>query len=207
MKSISNLLKKPFSKPLICGLLFILFLPETAFADAGVPMIFLSYPVMAVALIPIILIESLIIFRVTKVTYKKAIYSSGIANAVSTLAGFPLSWAFLFFLEMITTGFRCGPGFDTVQNTIITVIVEAAWLCPWENNLYWLVPTAFIINLIIAFFVSVLIEKFITGLYFKKDNLNKKVIRKAVIISNTVSYALLIILSLGYLTLAIKSHP
>lgn len=53
----------------IVSSLVLLFIPLSAYANAGVPMIFISYPVMLLSLIPIILIESLIFSKKLKINY------------------------------------------------------------------------------------------------------------------------------------------
>lgn len=182
------------------GIVFFLFLllpPSIASANAGVPMIFLTFPVMIFALIPIILIEAGILKKFLKITYKKAFLSFGLANLVTTIIGFPLSWGLLLVLELLTTGGSCGPGFHNIGTSIITVIVEAAWICPWEEHLFWMVPIAFIICLIIAFLISVWIEYLIIKRIFK--NFDNKKVKKIVIIANSITYGLLIVLNLVYL--------
>jgi hypothetical protein len=189
-------------KRILTTIFVVLLFPAAAHANAGVPMIFLSYPVMLIALLPVIFIETSIFKKVVTLPYKNALVSNGVANAISTLAGFPLAWGFLLAIELITTGGSCGPGFSTLPKSIITVIVEAAWLCPHEDHLYWLVPTAFIISLIVAFFISLLIEYYINKRFHKDQDKGR--IRKAVYLANISSYALLVSLSVGYLVFSIS---
>jgi len=176
---------------------FLLIVPSIASADAGVPMIFLTFPAMLFALIPIILIEAVIISKFLKIGFKKTVVPSGIANIATTILGFPLSWGLLLCLELLTTGGGCGPGFANLGKSVITVIVESAWICPWEDQLFWLIPVAAIICFIVAFFVSVFFEYLILKRIFK--NFDKLLVKKTVWIVNLTSYALLIILSLVYL--------
>lgn len=140
-------------------LMICLLLPSPVWAKAGVPMIFLSFPVMLVALLPIIFLEGCIYKRKLETAFKDSLSSSAAANALSTLGGFPLAWGLLLIVELITTGGRCGPGFDTLPKTIWTAIVESAWLCPWQDPLYRLIPVAFINSLVVAFFLSVSMER------------------------------------------------
>lgn len=189
-------------KYILRSIFLVLFFPVASHANAGVPMIFLSYPVMLIALLPIIFIETGIFKKVVAIPYKNALISNGVANAISTLAGFPLAWGFLLAIELITTGGRCGPGFGTLPKSIITVIVEAAWLCPHEDHLYWLVPTAFIISLIVAFFVSLLIEYYINRRFHREHDKGR--IQKAIYLANISSYSLLVSLSVGYLVFSIS---
>ena len=168
------------------SILIVLLFPIVAYANAGVPMIFLSYPVMLIALLPVIFLETGIFKKVVTIPYKNALVSNGVANAISTIAGFPLAWGFLLAIELISTGGSCGPGFSTLPKSIITVIVEAAWLCPHEGHLYWLIPIAFIISLIVAFFISVLIEYYINRRFHREHDKGR--VLKAVSLANISSY-------------------
>lgn len=194
-------MRKKLKNILIILGVFLLISPSVALANAGVPMIFLSFPVMLFALIPIILIEARVLKKILEITYKKAIVPSGVVNLVTTIIGFPLSWGLLLGLELLTTSGSCGPGFSNIGTSIVTVIIESAWICPWENYLYWLIPVAFIISLIVAFFVSVLVEYLILKKIFK--DFDKQKIKKGVWIANFVSYSFLVILSLIYLFVSI----
>lgn len=153
-------------------------------------MIFISFPFMLAALVPVICIEALIFSRKLAISYKKALYINALSNSASTFLGFPLAWGLLFLMELITTGFSCGPGFSTVSSSIITVIVEAAWLCPHENHLYWLIPAALIISLCVALFVSIVVEYLAVISMFKE--LDRPAVRRAIIVCNMISYTLLI---------------
>jgi len=204
MKSIIKYSGFSFFKKL-SGVLLIITMPVGAYANAGVPMIFISYPLMLCSLLPVIIIETIIFSKITEISYEKSIRSSGISNSVSTLAGFPLAWLFLLFIEIVTTGGRCGPGFDTARNSMITVIVEAAWICPWDEQLYWMIPSAFIISLIVAFLISILIEYLINKKIYKEYD--RKVIRRATVYSNIFSYGFLLIISIAYLVNSLyKNH-
>lgn len=179
--------------------------PLPAFADAGIPMIFLTFPAMLIALVPVILIETFVIHKALEIPYKKALIPNSVANLASTVAGFPLAWGLLLGLELLTTGGGCGPGFGTISSSILTVILESAWLCPWEDHLYWLMPVAFINCLIIAFFISIWIEYFVMKKMLKEHD--KAKIKKATYKANLVSYALLIILNIVFLAFNIlKNH-
>lgn len=179
------------------------FLPTIAYANAGVPMIYLSYPVMLMALIPIVLFESFLCAKLMQLTIKKSILPCTVANTTSTVAGFPLAWGLLLGLESITTEFSCGPGFDTTFKSVITVIVEAAWLCPWEEQLFWMIPIAFVISLLVAFFLSLLIEFLILRKFHK--NFKKREVWKATYLSNLSSYAILVLLSFVYLGISVPN--
>lgn len=75
----------------LAGLLFVLN-PALAHADAGVPMIFLTFPSMILALIPIVLIEAGIFTWLLHIKYHQTILPSLFGNLASTIIGIPLSW-------------------------------------------------------------------------------------------------------------------
>ena len=181
-----------------CLLLAILVtLPFPAYANAGIPMIFLTFPAMLIALLPIVFIEAVVINRTIAIPFRKIFIPCGIANAVSTIIGFPLAWSLLLGLELLTIRGNCGPGFETFLSSITTAIFESAWLCVWEKQLHWMIPVAFINCLIVAFFISVLVEYFV----FRKLLVGQEIsnIKKATYKSNLMTYSLLIVLNLAYL--------
>ena len=183
-------------KSILCLLLILLIAIPFVVSDAGVPVIFITLPIMSIALIPIILIESFVLRHYIKFNFKKIVFPVGIANAATVIIGYPLSWGLLLVIELITTGGGCGPGFDTIGKSILTVLLESAWLCPWEDQLYWTLPIAIIIGLVVAFFISVYVEYFIIKRFFKKE---KQKMKKAVWVANIISYTILILFSLIYL--------
>src|SRR5580698_6792977 len=82
-------------------LLVLLALPVKA--DAGVPMLFVTWPGMLVALIPVIVIEAWIMKRRLKLAVGEALRLTGIANAASAIVGIPLAWLALAGLELVST--------------------------------------------------------------------------------------------------------
>jgi Na+-translocating ferredoxin:NAD+ oxidoreductase RnfD subunit len=86
------------------------------------------------------------------------------------------------------------------QHLTVALIVEAAWLCPWESQLHWMIPVAFIVCLLVAFFLSLLIEFPILKMFYKDKD--KATVWKATFIANALSYMILVPLSLVYLWIA-----
>jgi len=44
--------------------------------------------------------------------------------------------------------------------SIYSVTAQAPWLIPYEDKLYWMIPSAMLILLVPTFFMSVLVEQF-----------------------------------------------
>src|SRR6266536_1309802 len=71
-------------------------------ADIGVPMIFVQWPLMICALLPVIAIEALVVRKRLALSYGRAFAGAAQANVVSTLAGVPLAWGLMLLLELAT---------------------------------------------------------------------------------------------------------
>ena len=189
------------------GFLMIMFYSRSAYADAGVPMIFITYPAMLLALIPIILIEAVIIERQLRLGFGKTIRCVGIANAASTIVGFPLTWFVWAAFEMafIHGGYLLykfhfiGEGFSPADTwgRILSVILFTPWLVADEQHIYWMIPAAAIVGFIPAFFVSVWIERSILRRLCK--TIDKPVIDRTTWTANVVSYMLLFIIAVAWL--------
>jgi len=180
-----------------------LVLPTVCFADMGIPVIIISYPAMAVALLAIIPVEAFLLKKYlnqdgndSRHGIGRYVKASASANIVSTLLGFPLAWLFLFLVEMITiplAGAAHRIGFDGLDITLFTNLLAWAWLGPGGDGsgTYVLIFIAWVINLILAFFLSVWAESYIVGKFFKE--IEKEKLKKAVLKVNLISYSLLIV--------------
>ncbi len=174
----------------IYTLLLLLIVPVPLYANAGIPTIIVSYPLMLIALIPIIFIEALFFTSKMEVKFKSSLVALSVSNAATTILGIPLNWSLLLLFELLITGGSCGPGFDNPIYGIITLIVEAAWLCPWEHELFdLLLPLVFIVNFVTAFFISVFVESKIHKKFYK--DLEYKKIKKITQQANILSYSIL----------------
>ncbi|MBY0369714.1 hypothetical protein K2X33_03445 [bacterium] len=162
--------------------------PAVASANAGVPMIFLGLPFALIALIPICAIEVFYFQKTWKFPAKKLAMPVVVANLVSTLIGYPLSWLMLLGLQLAVGGGSAW-GLNTVWNKIAAFTLQAAWLIPYEGDLGWLIPAAGLVGLIPAYFLTVWFEY---GVYRRfpflaqQPNLKAKTWR-----ANTLSYSLL----------------
>ena len=134
--------------------------PKAAWANIGVPMIFVTMPAMLIGLLPVIGIEAYVIKNKLNLLPKKAVISSAVANAISTIIGVPLTWGALVLLQMITGG-DGAHGLQTFFQKFLAVTWQAPWLIPYESDLDWMVPTAMLVLLVPFFFVSWRVEYFI----------------------------------------------
>ena len=147
---------------------------------------------MVAALIPIVLIEALVFRHRLDLNYKQSLLGSAAGNAISTVAGVPLSWG-LMFLVLIGASFidlslplkwQHSPA-----GALAYVVLNAAWLAPFETHLNWMIPTALAVLLIPSYFFSVLIEFYICKQVWKNTDRNQ--LRQAVRAANGITYGIL----------------
>ena len=165
-------------------LISVLIVPSFASANAGIPLIAIFfnigfiYPL--IALIAVILIETIILKIILKINYSKALIYSLSANIASTIAGVIVYGGF-WYLPMIF-----GNG---VAMTILYPFLYLVWIPPDASITY--IITQILISLVVAFLLSVFIEYFILKLFLK--SFDRKLIRKSAWITNLISYVILAI--------------
>ena len=141
--------------------LFTFLLPGIAYANAGVPMLFLAMPAFAISLLPIIAIEAIYLSKSMDLNIGRAARTAGISNFVSTIIGIPLTWFILVALQMITGG-GSAYGIDSIFGKILAVTWQAPWLIPYEKDLDWMISVAGVVLLVPFFFASWWSEYFVS---------------------------------------------
>ncbi len=171
----------------IC-ILFTFSLPTLAYANIGLPMIFITLPWMVVSLIPVIAVEGHICSRRLDLSPGTAIKVTTASNLASTFIGIPITWGLLVALQMLTGG-GGSHGIDTVLRKLLAVTWQAPWLIPYEKEFFWMVPSAGLVLMIPYFFTSWLVEYQVARrLLPEKD---RKDVKRSVLYANLASYALL----------------
>ncbi len=181
----------------------LLFSPTIAHADAGVPMLALIWPASWALFVPIVAIEAWVARRIVNLDWKTCIKTVGIANALSTLIGIPLTWGALVIIEMILSHGGRAYGIDTLAGKIIAVTIQAPWLIPYESDLGWMIPAASMVLLIPFFFASVFIERWVFGL---KREIDKTKIKSWSWRANLLTYGLLQAILVCFLIYGITKH-
>ena len=166
-------------------------------ADAGIPMIALTLPLMLILLIPVVVIEAILCKRWLKLTNWEAMNSNAVANLVSTIFGVPLAWAIMLGLQ-----FAAIASVDRRTNllnsnsplaTAVVFLLHSAWIGPAEGNNAWWIPAATLVLLVPFFFVSYGIEYFVMAYMIGMpaggpENLAYSRVRGAVRNANLVTY-------------------
>jgi hypothetical protein len=73
-------------------------------ADAGIPMIALTFPLMLILLIPVIVTEGFLCKKWLGLSTWEAMKSNAVSNLASTIVGVPLAWAIMLGVEFATLG-------------------------------------------------------------------------------------------------------
>jgi hypothetical protein len=127
--------------PVLISLTLVALFASPAYANMGLPMIAVMWPLMILALLPIIAVESYVIWSRLSLSAGHAAAVTTVANAVSTIVGTPVAW-FLMLLTPLTR--------------------RAAWHLPFneenEGQYDWVVPTSALVLLVPFFFASWFIE-------------------------------------------------
>jgi len=167
-------------------------------ADAGVPMIILTWPAMVVLLIPVIVIEGLLCKRWLGLKTWQAIKTNAVSNLASTIIGIPVAWAVMLAIEFGSMGLvsesKALQGWHSPIANVIFVLFSSAWLNPDLGEAAWVIPAATLVLLIPFFFASYWIEyRIFRRMVGRPDgeepNLSYPRIRTAVRNANLVTYA------------------
>lgn len=160
-------------------------------ADIGVPMIFPQVILMGFALLPVVLIETIVVRKRIMMPFSTALKHVGMANLCTTIIGVPLAWGVMLILDLVCTHGGEAWGINTPVQKLAAVTLQAAWLVPYEDELHWMIPAAATVLLIPCFLVSVLIERWILIRLWKGQD--RVAVRSAVLQANAWSYLLLAI--------------
>ncbi|PIP49469.1 MAG: hypothetical protein COX13_03875 [Caldiserica bacterium CG23_combo_of_CG06-09_8_20_14_all_35_60] len=150
---------------------YFLLMPTIVYADAGIKLTSNSLLEMLIILLLIIYIEALVYKSILKVNIKNTLLPSAISNLVSMIAGIPallLVDPYLYF-----------PLSRTLKKLFPALLIPYSYL-------------DIVFNLIVAFFISVLIEYFIVKQFFKSVSTSK--IKTGVWVGNIITYIMLFVI-------------
>ena len=187
-------------KALFGSLLAVAFLlsPATACADAGVPMLPVTYPLILLFLVPVIAIEVFYIQWRLRTRWRNTIIATTIANTLTMLMGYPLIWILLASLQFHSTDFL-----NQTHSAVFIMILTAAWPTPGYGA-DWEILAAFVILLVPAFQLSAFVEGILLSRFrwLRSDRRSTH----TVWVANVLSYCFLAIAGCIVLWWKIK-HP
>jgi len=169
----------------------------------------LAYPILLGMLVFVVVIEAAYLCLKLRTPLWPTVRSVGIANAVTTVLGFPLVWIIYVVLEFTLFSVLSFSGLldhlgkfpDTLIGRIILVVLAAAWMGP-ETKSNWPVLLAFLVLLVPAFFLSAYVEAWILN-RGGRLNLNRDTTR-TIWQANVLSYVVLAVVGCVVLYWRIK---
>src|SRR5262245_20923367 len=123
------------------------------FANIGLPMIFVELPFLVVALVPVVVLESIVYRSAFPITWRDSVWGAFLANFLSTFVGVPLAWVAQVVAQMMLGGGGMW-GLDTPLLQLAAVTLQSAWLVPYGHELVWMVPAASLFLMLPCFLVS-----------------------------------------------------
>jgi len=179
-----NLLKHLRTRHLVPALL-LLASPVAAHADAGIPMLPVTYPLILLYLVPVIAIETVYIRQHMHSRWLNTIAATAGANTLTMLLGYPMIWILLTALEFHSTELL-----NQTHSAALVTALTAAWPTPAYGD-PWAVPIAFLLLLVPAFLLSAFVEGILLSrLHWLRSERSST---RTVWISNVFSYLFLAI--------------
>jgi hypothetical protein len=157
-------------------------------ANVGLPMIFIELPFLAMALVPVTLVEAAVYRWWLSMPWRQSIWGALRANLWSTFVGIPLAWLAQVVFQLAFGGGSMW-GLDTPLDRLAAVTLQSAWLIPYEGEFRWMVPAAALSLLVPFLLVSIVVEYFLLRRYWPGVVARRLV--TAVVLANLVSYLLL----------------
>jgi hypothetical protein len=172
--------------------------------DVAVPLLQINAFYVIVLLIPVVGIEVVVVRRITHISWGRVISAVGIANALTTLLGFPIGWIFMRGVRAVTgKNFYGHSAFHFPWDEVSNSAFYDTWLSMSMNHsMMWLVYGCSLLLLVPTFFLSGWLEAWIC-----KAILGSKVptLNRAVWMANLASYTLLFLL-MGWLAVDNATH-
>ena len=190
---------------MLIGLL-VLAIPNAAYANIGLPMLSVAWPLSLPSIIPVVLIETWVVCRSLKVAWPYAFGHMIRANALSTIVGVPIAWAMslgmqlaLMFAATEAVGLKLYP--PTSAGEVVAVLLTAPWLEPLQSRWVWAVPVAMMVLLIPFFLVSFALEAWYLSKSLCPEDSARS--RGAILKANAASYLFLFLACLVWLVISI----
>ena len=190
--------RRQLIRPFAYGAWLVLALPQSASANAGLPMIFLTLPRMVVALLPVILVEAYLCRRHIQIPFRTMLGAMTKMNLASTFLGIPVTWFVLVVLQITVSVAGGGIDLRKPPEGIMAVTWQAPWLAPYESEMGWMIPVATLVLLVPFFFASWYTEYLVAKRLL--PDTDRRVLSRALRNANFVSYSLLalwVILGMG----------
>ena len=164
--------------------------PATARADAGIPMLPVTYHTMLFFLLLVIIIEMIYLQARLKPPIMRTLIAVATVNAATTGLGFPLAWLVYKILDM-WAGFPGGQSgvFSDMQFVPLWVCTKLFPDWAGTHNQVWAIMALFVTLLIPSYLLTRILKTWVFEWYdllrYEGD------IRPAILVANRLSYLLL----------------
>jgi hypothetical protein len=157
--------------------------------DVAAPMVSADPRVLAILLIPLVLIESIVVRRLTSITWRRVLAAGLLANVATTLAGYPIGWLALQVVRLLTgQNYYGGSLFQLPWDDVFNAGRRAQSMGGAEACIVYGVAAALLLP---TFLLSVWIESIVSAPVLRRTVAEVRLpIRRA----NLVSYGLLVLL-------------
>lgn len=179
-------------------------LPYLISPNLGVPVRFLAVPVALYLLIPVVVFEAWFApKKIGKLSPSRRLGGVALANTISTFGGCPLTWVIFAALhDLANRGGGEAYGLLGPLKAMISGGWQTASTILYKEELYWMVPTAAMIFMVPAFFVTILLEGAVLHFCWPKVSFRER--SRFVLFANLYSSALVLgLIWVLYLTFSI----
>ena len=167
-----------------------LLVASPAWANAGIPMLFLAWPAQWIAFVPVVLIETALVAAALRAPYLQQLWPVVKANLLSTLIGVPLAWLAMLALEAGVAGVAFGLLPESATSAAWVQVVLFPFMSAWiGGSTLWEFEVAFLVLAVPFCVVSVFIEhRFLRRLV---PHAQAASLRRALWRGNVLTYVLL----------------
>src|SRR5262245_57040019 len=172
-------------RAVLCAALFACLAPSPVSANIGLPMIAVFLPPLWKALVPIVLVESVVVSRGTGTSFQRSLGAVALANIVYTVVVVQLLWCVFLDIDLMFCDGALGLG--NVWTKLYAVTIQAPWLIPYEKEFGWMIPAALCTLAVVFLVMSVFVE---TPIVSHMTKMNGRRVWASMWAANVGSYAL-----------------
>lgn len=173
--------------------------PAAAFANVGIPTIFVSLPLQIVALGPVIFIEAWVVYRALhQVSFRDVLYTTTKANFLTTFLGIPVTWLLVALMELggfyiyehFGHGWAANAPIAKILNAMMTPLVLMGYWGVVGPHYRWAYIASLVLLLIPFYVISWRIEYWVFKKIWK-DKDPEYQLKRAVRLANRISYGII----------------
>jgi hypothetical protein len=168
----------------------LLLLASPAWANAGIPMLALTWPAQWIAFVPIVLIETAVVAAALRTPYLSKLWPVVQANLLSTLVGVPVAWLVMLLVQGGAALVVFGLLPESLRDADWVYFIVFPFISAWIGGSHsWEIELAFMVLAVPFCVASVLVEeRFLRRLVPEAETAT---LRRALWRGNVLTYSLL----------------